>query len=50
MNSSPQSFVDTSDNFLQRAVDRLEESWSESAIKLFAYILRELISKSNQSE
>jgi len=36
--------TDTSDNFLQRAVDRLEESRSNSKVELFRYIMEELLS------
>ena len=36
--------VDMSDNFLQRAVDRLENSGSKSALVLFALIAEELLS------
>lgn len=35
--------VDNSDNFLQRAVDRLEGSKSGSKIQLFVYIVAEVL-------
>lgn len=38
-------FTDTSDNYLQRAINRLEESGSNSAMRLFGYIILELISR-----
>ena len=37
-------WVDMSDNFLQRAVYRLENSGSKSALVLFALIAEELLS------
>jgi len=37
--------VDMSDNFLQRAVDRLEQRGSTSKIKLFVLIIQEVLSR-----
>ena len=35
--------ADTSDNFLQRAVDRLEQSGSNSKIRLFLFMIQEIL-------
>lgn len=37
--------IDNSDNFLQRAIDRLEESKSSSKIRLLVYIVQEILSR-----
>jgi hypothetical protein len=41
--------TDTSDNFLQRALDKLEDGKSKSVIKLVALIIRELLAKQKNS-
>jgi hypothetical protein len=50
MDNKPLNFVDTSDNFLKRAVERLDESGSESAIRLSGYIVLELLHLGNRDD
>lgn len=50
MDNKSLNFEDNSDNFLQRAVERLDESGSESVIQLFGYIVLELLHLRNRDD